>query len=129
MWTNTCGLRGKKLRSAITFTAVMGFLLFGYDQGLLAGLISGGEFVNEFTPLREPPDATNAESRHVSVLRGGVTASYEIGCFLGAIFTLIYGERFGRTRICELDRFPRTPTVWGTNTDTEDCQVFGAASS
>lgn len=101
MWTNTLGLRGQKLRAAITFTAVMGFLLFGYDQGMLAGLISGGEFVDEFTALREPPDATPAQARYVSVLRGGVTASYEIGCFFGAIFTLVYGERFGRTRICK----------------------------
>lgn len=95
------GLRGQKLRAAITFTSVMGFLLFGYDQGLLSGLISGGRFVEDFSALKEPDDATFSEARHVSVLRGGVTASYEIGCFFGAIFTLVYGERIGRTRICE----------------------------
>lgn len=95
------GLRGQKLRAAITFTAVMGFLLFGYDQGLMSGLISGGRFVEDFSALKEPTDATDAQSRHVSVLRGAVTASYEIGCFFGAIFTLIFGERIGRTRICE----------------------------
>lgn len=67
----------------------------------MSGLISGGEFVDEFTALRNPSDATDAELRHVSVLRGAVTASYEIGCFFGAIFTLLFGEKFGRTRICE----------------------------
>lgn len=34
------GLRGTKLINAITLTATMGFLLFGYDQGVMAGIIS-----------------------------------------------------------------------------------------
>ncbi|KAL1848841.1 sugar transporter-like protein [Paecilomyces lecythidis] len=94
MWTTTSGLSGKKLHLAITFTSVVGFSLFGYDQGLMSGIISGTEFTKEFPPL-----AVNnpAEEQHVSVLRGAVTACYELGCFFGAIFTLMFGERIGRT--------------------------------
>jgi sugar porter (SP) family MFS transporter len=92
MWTNTSGLRGKKLHLAITFTSVVGFSLFGYDQGLMSGIISGDQFVKEFPVL----DGT---SLHVSVLQGAVTSCYEIGCFFGAIFTLIFGQRIGRTRL------------------------------
>lgn len=92
MWTTTSGFRGKKLHLAITFTSVVGFSLFGYDQGLMSGLISGDQFVKEFPPL----DGT---SEHVSVLQGAVTACYELGCFFGAIFTLMFGQKTGRTPI------------------------------
>jgi sugar porter (SP) family MFS transporter len=97
MWTTTSGLRGKKLHLAITFTSVIGFSLFGYDQGLMSGIISGEQFTKEFPPLAIPDPNDKAYSAHVSVLRGAVTACYELGCFFGAIFTLIWGERIGRT--------------------------------
>ncbi|KAL4897404.1 general substrate transporter [Aspergillus ambiguus] len=97
MWTTTSGLTGRKLRLAITFTSVIGFSLFGYDQGLMSGIISGDQFTQEFPPLYIPGDASPSYSAHVSVLRGAVTACYELGCFFGAIFTLMFGERIGRT--------------------------------
>ncbi|KAJ6070986.1 hypothetical protein N7467_012305 [Penicillium canescens] len=97
MWTTTSGLRGKKLHLAITFTSVIGFSLFGYDQGLMSGIISGDQFTKEFPPLAIPDPNDKAYSAHVSVLRGAVTACYELGCFFGAIFTLIWGEKIGRT--------------------------------
>ncbi|KAJ5491468.1 sugar transporter STL1 [Penicillium diatomitis] len=101
MWTTTSGLRGRKLRLAITFTSVIGFSLFGYDQGLMSGIISGNQFTQEFPalfiPSKSSPDYSASYSQHVSVLRGAVTACYELGCFFGAIFTLCFGERIGRT--------------------------------
>lgn len=42
--TTTAGLTGRKLRAAVTITATLGFSLFGYDQGLMAGLISAEQF-------------------------------------------------------------------------------------
>ncbi|CAI7636822.1 unnamed protein product [Penicillium viridicatum] len=90
MWTTTSGLRGKKLHIAITFTSVVGFSLFGYDQGLMSGIISGDQFTKDFPPLY-------GDSEHVAVLRGAVTSCYELGCFFGAIFTMMYGQRIGRT--------------------------------
>ncbi|KAL4811991.1 general substrate transporter [Aspergillus spinulosporus] len=99
MWTNTSGLRGKSLHLFITFTAVMGFSLFGYNQGMMSGIIAGTEFVGEFEALRMPTDYTDAEYRHINVLRGAVTACYEIGCFFGALVSMFYGERVGRTRV------------------------------
>lgn len=99
MWTTTAGLSGRMLRLAITFTCVVGFSLFGYDQGLMSGIISGKKFTQEFPPLHIPSNASSAYSQHVSVLRGAVVSCYELGCFIGAIFTLIFGERIGRTRL------------------------------
>jgi hypothetical protein len=40
------GLSGQKLRFAITATATIGFLLFGYDQGVMSGIVS-----SEYLPL------------------------------------------------------------------------------
>lgn len=62
----------------------------------MSGIINGDNFINTFPPLN-PANGDN--SLHVSVLQGAVTACYEIGCFFGAIFTLIYGQPIGRTRI------------------------------
>ncbi|KAJ5100291.1 sugar transporter STL1 [Penicillium angulare] len=91
MWTTTSGLKGRSLHWAITFISVMGFSLFGYDQGLMSGIIGGSEFTKEY------PILADSKSMHVQVLRGGVVSCYEIGCFFGAIFTLCFGERIGRT--------------------------------
>ena len=97
MWTTTSGLRGRKLHVAITIISVTGFSLFGYDQGLMSGLIAGVEFPNDFPVLKTPDGASQSVKNHVSVLQGAVTSCYELGCFFGAIFTLIWGEKIGRT--------------------------------
>lgn len=87
--TNTYGLTGRSLRWSITLTATLGFSLFGYDQGLMSGIITGPQFNAEF-----PPTAGNSE--HANVIRGAVTSCYELGCFFGAIFVLIKGDKIGR---------------------------------
>jgi len=83
--TNTFGLSGRALRVAITFSAVSGFSLFGYDQGLMSGIITGDQFNYAF-----PSTEGN------KTVQGAVTASYEIGCFFGALFALIRGDKIGR---------------------------------
>lgn len=39
------GLSGQKLQFAITSTATIGFLLFGYDQGVMSGIVCPCLFV------------------------------------------------------------------------------------
>lgn len=99
MWTTTTGMSGRSLRVFITFTAVMGFSLFGYNQGMMSGLIAGTQFTKSFSSLALPENASDSVSRHINVIRGAVTACYEIGCFFGALFSMFFGERFGRTRL------------------------------
>ncbi|KAK3180004.1 sugar transporter-like protein [Lecanicillium sp. MT-2017a] len=99
MWTTTGGLEGRKLRLAITVTSIVGFSLFGYDQGLMSGIISGKQFTQEFPSADIPEGSTKAYSRHVSVVRGAITSCYELGCLGGALLTLIWGEKIGRTRL------------------------------
>lgn len=99
MWTTTSGLSGRSLRVSITFAAVVGFSLFGYNQGMMAGLLNGEEFVASFPILAMPENPTAAQKHYIDVIRGAVTSCYELGCFFGAMFSMFWGERLGRTRL------------------------------
>ncbi|CAI5760682.1 unnamed protein product [Candida verbasci] len=83
--TNTGGLRGKKLKITISAIATTGFSLFGYDQGLMSGIISAEQFTSYFPPAEGD-----------SVIQGAITSCYEIGCFFGALFALFFGDKTGR---------------------------------
>ncbi|OMP86578.1 Sugar transporter STL1 [Diplodia seriata] len=84
-------LTGKALDWAITLCSGAGFLLFGYDQGVMSGLLTGTAFTKVFPEI----DTQRGGS---SSLQGTVVAIYEIGCFFGAIFTFVFGERLGRRK-------------------------------
>lgn len=86
-------LKGRALNWAITATAGSGFLLFGYDQGVMSGLLTGDAFTRTFPEI----DTTDGAGGSAT-LQGTVVAIYEIGCFFGAIFCLLVGERLGRRR-------------------------------
>ncbi|KAJ5437888.1 uncharacterized protein N7458_008886 [Penicillium daleae] len=86
-------LVGRQLAWAITTTAGSGFLLFGYDQGVMSGLLTGDAFTARF-----PEIDTTTTGHGSSSLQGTVVAIYEIGCFLGAIMSLFVGEKIGRRK-------------------------------
>ncbi|KAL4918822.1 general substrate transporter [Aspergillus aurantiobrunneus] len=79
------GLSGRKLSLSLSTVATMGFLLFGYDQGVMSGIISDPAFNDMFR-------ATKGDD----VMQATVTAVYEVGCLFGAIWALFFGERMGR---------------------------------
>ncbi|EAU35247.1 hypothetical protein ATEG_04800 [Aspergillus terreus NIH2624] len=79
------GLSGRPLSLTVSTVATMGFLLFGYDQGVMSGIISDKAFNNVFTATKDD-----------STMQALVTAVYELGCLAGAIFALIFGDRTGR---------------------------------
>ncbi|POS75910.1 sugar transporter STL1 [Diaporthe helianthi] len=84
-------LTGRPLHWAITAAAGSGFLLFGYDQGVMSGLLTGQAFTAQF-----PEIDTNEGSNGSASLQGTVVAIYEIGCFFGSILALVFGEKLGR---------------------------------
>lgn len=90
--TSHFGLTGKTLRYVITACAMTGFSLFGYDQGLMASLITGKQFNYEFPATKEKGE----NDTHTSTIQGAVTSCYELGCFGGSLFVMFYGERIGR---------------------------------
>ncbi|ESZ89878.1 sugar transporter STL1 [Sclerotinia borealis F-4128] len=82
-------LEGRALFTAITSITCLGFLLIGYDNGLMGGLVNSTGFKNTF----ENPSPT---------ITGLIVAIYEIGCFLGSIATSIFGEDIGRKKSIEI---------------------------
>ncbi|GAA5920252.1 hypothetical protein JCM6882_007913 [Rhodosporidiobolus microsporus] len=89
------GLTGTKLITAITACSTVGFLLFGYDQGVMSGIITGEEFVQTFPACDE---AVQGASK-ASLLQATYTSIYELGCLAGAIFALFFGNKTGRRRM------------------------------
>ncbi|OQD75780.1 hypothetical protein PENDEC_c006G06917 [Penicillium decumbens] len=79
------GMSGKKLSLTVSTIATMGFLLFGYDQGVMSGIISAKAFNNIFTATKND-----------DTMQALVTAVYELGCLFGAIWALFMGDRMGR---------------------------------
>ncbi|TVY65741.1 Sugar transporter STL1 [Lachnellula suecica] len=88
------GLNGRRLGLLVSTISTTGFLLFGYDQGVMSGIINADPF-NAYFP----------QTKDNSVYQGFVTAIYEIGCLLGAIFILTFGDRTGRRRAMMLGGF------------------------
>ncbi|ANZ73681.1 BA75_01530T0 [Komagataella pastoris] len=78
-------LRGKSFLWAITLCALQGFLLLGYDQGVMSCLISDPTF-NKFFKY---PDED---------LQGDITGTYDLGCVAGSIFCYFFGEQLGRRK-------------------------------
>ena len=110
-------LAGTALNYSIGFIASCGFLMFGYDQGVLSALLTLDDFQKSI-PLMTPFERSNAvcfldadrTERDMSMCTGdpntqaaGV-AIYQIGCFLGAVLILFYGETWGR----------KSSTFWGS---------------
>ncbi|KAJ5915834.1 hexose carrier protein [Penicillium verhagenii] len=65
----------------------MGFLLFGYDQGVMSSIIDADPFNDIFTATKDN-----------STMQGVVTAIYELGCLGGALFSLMFGDWLGRRK-------------------------------
>jgi len=80
------GTSGRRLQMMITAVATTDFLLFGYDQGVMSGIITAPAFTSRFPEVHD----TNFE--------GFVVSIYAVGCFLGACFILNFGDWLGRRR-------------------------------
>lgn len=65
------GLTGRPLSLTVSTVATMGFLLFGYDQGVMSGIISDPAFNAMFTATEDD-----------DVMQATVTAVYEVGKLL-----------------------------------------------
>lgn len=93
MHTHYMGLSGPGLRFAIGLTAGLCFVAFGYGQGDIGGLMVMQSFRDAFPGF----DATGNPGVYSYALRSGVVvASWNLGCIVGAMLTVVFGDRFGR---------------------------------
>ncbi|KAI0426714.1 general substrate transporter [Xylaria sp. FL1042] len=81
------GLSGRPLSLAVSAICTTGFLLFGYDQGVMSGILTAPAFNDVFEATRDN-----------STIQGVVTAVYDLGCLFGAMFILSVGDQLGRRR-------------------------------
>ncbi|KAF2722994.1 hypothetical protein K431DRAFT_244120 [Polychaeton citri CBS 116435] len=87
------GLRGSSLSAAIAVVSSLCFFLFGYDQGDLAGLLTLDSFLIRFPQVDTIHGHLTAKTAAVT---GVTVGSWNLGCFLSAMLTIILGDRFGR---------------------------------
>ncbi|KAJ5378266.1 General substrate transporter [Penicillium cataractarum] len=78
-------LRGRALRASVAVSAGSAYLLFGYDQGVLGGLVSQPSFLG-------------AIGNPSPTYLGTIVALYDIGCLVGCIIAAAWGNHFGRCR-------------------------------
>ncbi|THZ72323.1 general substrate transporter [Aureobasidium pullulans] len=81
------GTSGRQLQMLITAVATTDFLLFGYDQGVMSGIIESDAFLEDFP-----------EAGWGSNWQGFIVSIYAVGCLFGAIFILTLGDKLGRRK-------------------------------
>ncbi|KAG7908123.1 hypothetical protein KL906_003540 [Ogataea polymorpha] len=86
------GLRGKMLQNTVSLMASVGFLLFGYDQGVMGSLLTLDSFKKTF------PSIDTSRHSDAATMQGFTIAVYEIGCLFGALSTMGYGDKIGRRK-------------------------------
>lgn len=78
-------LKGRALLLTVNLLTSLGFMLIGYDNGLMGGLVGAPAFKKTFD---------NPSSNMI----GTIVAIFEIGCFVGAMATAFFGENLGRRK-------------------------------
>ncbi|KAK4553052.1 hypothetical protein LTR86_009976 [Recurvomyces mirabilis] len=78
--------RGASLRWAIYAACLSAFLFFGYDQGVLSGLLANPHFQDQFG---NPND----------VITGITVSSYCLGAFFGCLTNFAIGDILGRRKM------------------------------
>lgn len=84
----------KAYRNAYILTLITAFggMLFGWDTGLIGGVLTMKPFQESFG-LK---NTTFAEKREFSNLSGNIVSVLQAGCFFGALSSFYVSDRFGR---------------------------------
>ncbi|KXT09519.1 hypothetical protein AC579_7192 [Pseudocercospora musae] len=79
------GMQGNALLAAITCTSGMGFILFGYDDGVMGGVLTAPSFESQF--------------KMGSKMQGTVTSIFLVGAFLGCMASALLNGKWGRKTV------------------------------
>lgn len=94
------GLRGKHLNWAISAVAGCDFLLFGYDQGVMGGILTLPIFLAQFPDINDSEEGISSSLKSTRSTNQGIAiASYNLGCFIGAVITIFIGNPLGRRKM------------------------------
>lgn len=88
-------LRGTKLSLAVGIIGATAFILQGYDQAVVNGLLTLSSWEKQFPAI----DTTTDTSNHASLLQGTTVALYEVGCAFGALSCFFLGDYLGRRHL------------------------------
>ena len=94
-------LRGRSLTRSLGLLGAVAFILQGYDQGLMNGLITLPTFYNQFPETNSITTTGSVKSR-ASTIQGTTVAIYEVGAALGAGSCYFLGDLLGRRRMITL---------------------------
>jgi MFS family permease len=87
---NMVHLEGNALLYTVTTLTCLGFLLIGFDNGLMGGFVNSPAFTETFGIDKTTNKGTNTIALIVAI--------YEIGAFIGAVTTSFIGENLGRRK-------------------------------
>lgn len=62
----------------------------------MGGLLTLGSWVRQFPEI---DTVNNAGNTHISTIQGISVASYNVGCFVGAVITIFIGDVLGRRKM------------------------------
>lgn len=87
---HTPKLGNNALLSVVTTISCLGFLLIGFDNGLMGGFIGSTAFTTSLGLDEATSTGTNLEALIVAI--------FEVGAFCGCIITSIFGQDLGRRK-------------------------------
>ncbi|CAK7204197.1 hypothetical protein SEUCBS139899_006951 [Sporothrix eucalyptigena] len=79
------GFDGIVLRIAFTVTCGLSYLLYGYDQGFMSGVLLADDYLSQ---MGNPS----------TFMQGFITSIYELGCLGGCLGSFFFSERYGRKK-------------------------------
>ncbi|CZT04534.1 related to sugar transporter [Rhynchosporium agropyri] len=91
-------LRGSKLSVAqLALVVAPSFILFGYNQAGVGGLLSLPDWVKTF-PEIDTKNTTGAEKSHNATIQGTVVATFVLGALVGSLACMKIGNILGRRK-------------------------------
>lgn len=83
-------LEGSALLYTVTLISCLGFLLIGFDNGLMGGFVNS----TAFTSSVGVDSGTSTDTYLIAL----IVSIFEIGAFFGCITTSFFGQQLGRRR-------------------------------
>lgn len=87
-------LQGPRLHLLVAAVGALAFLLQGYDQAVINGLLSLSSWEKTFPRI----NTSDNKSQERSLVQGTTDAIYEVGCAIGALSCFIIGDILGRRK-------------------------------